>query len=260
MPSALATTGAVFGVSSSGVIVASRTRSTSVALRPASSSARRAALTARSAVRSSGAAKRRSRMPVRRVIQSESTPIRSAIGPFGTTWSGSLWPRAITRAVRGGATRPLSGLTDSWVKGSGMKGVGVLGGGRGGSGCRRGVVLRRGLHLRSRDDPLGEPRQHLAGANLDEALGARVVQRREGLAPADRADQRARELVADVLERLGRRAREHGEARLRQLDLVERRAERRDGRSHRRRVERAGDREPDRALAELAGDRLRAVE
>ena len=47
-PSASATSGAVFGVSSSGVIVATRTRSMSVALRPASVSARRAAATARS--------------------------------------------------------------------------------------------------------------------------------------------------------------------------------------------------------------------
>jgi hypothetical protein len=55
-PSASATSGAVFGVSSSGVIVATSTRSMSAGLRPASDSARRAAASARSTVRSSGAA------------------------------------------------------------------------------------------------------------------------------------------------------------------------------------------------------------
>jgi hypothetical protein len=42
-PSALATTGAAFGVISSGVIVATSTRSTSSGSTPASDSARRAA-------------------------------------------------------------------------------------------------------------------------------------------------------------------------------------------------------------------------
>jgi hypothetical protein len=56
MPSAPATIGPTFGVSSSGLIVATRITSTSLGLSPASPSARRAAVTARSLVRSSSAA------------------------------------------------------------------------------------------------------------------------------------------------------------------------------------------------------------
>ena len=52
----VATSGAVLGVSSSGVIVATRTRSISDGFRPASWSARLAAVVARSLVRSPGAA------------------------------------------------------------------------------------------------------------------------------------------------------------------------------------------------------------
>src|SRR5215207_432426 len=156
-------------------------------------------------------------MPVRRAIQSASTPMRSAIGPFGTTRSGSLWPRPTTRAVRGGAMRPLTFAAFSVASDSGMDGA----------------PLVRSLDLRSVDDPLAQPGQHLAGADLDEARGAGVVQSGERLAPADRADQRARQLVADVGERRRRGAREDGEARLAQLDVVERGAERRDGGCHR---------------------------
>ena len=67
-----------------------------------------------------------------------------------------------------------------------------------------------------------------------------------GLAPAHGLDQRGGELVADVVERLRRSRTEKTVKRgLAELDLVERRAERRDGRLHRGRVERAGDVEPD---------------
>src|SRR6188472_780131 len=97
-------------------------------------------------------------MPVRRTIQSESTPIRSAIGPFGITRSGSLWPRPMMRAVRAGAVFPPRPLTVV---------VAV-------SGIDR--HLARRLDLGTGDDPLGEPREHLARADLDEAGGAGVVQ------------------------------------------------------------------------------------
>ncbi len=65
------------------------------------------------------------------------------------------------------------------------------------------------------------------------------------------------ELGADVRERL-RASREEktGKRGLVQLDLVERGAERRDGRLHARRVERAGDVERQRAAAVLAGGLL----
>src|SRR3954466_15318760 len=103
-------------------------------------------------------------MPVRRVIHSESTPIRSAIGPFGTTRSGSLWPRPSTRAVRSSVPCGLRAVVAVEVR-LGMDGL-----------------IRR-LDLRAGDDPLGQPREHLAGADLDEPLGAGRVQRGERLAP-----------------------------------------------------------------------------
>ena len=60
---------AVDGKTMSGVDVATMIRSTSVALRPAASSAWRAACTARSLEVTSAAAKWRARMPVRSTIQ-----------------------------------------------------------------------------------------------------------------------------------------------------------------------------------------------
>src|SRR5215211_4854714 len=122
-------------------------------------------------------------MPVRRTIHSESTPIRSAIGPLETTRSGSLWPRPTMRAVRAGATRPSSSLVVSVVTVSGMDGPRFV--------RRIGAGLRRSLDLGAGDDPLREPRQHLARPDLDEAPRAGVVHRGEGLTPADGADQGA---------------------------------------------------------------------
>src|SRR5215210_6719736 len=109
-------------------------------------------------------------MPVRRVIQSESTPMRSAIGPFGTTRSGSLWPSPTTRAVRAGAKRPLMSMGASARSGLGMN-CSLWEGGRisGGSG----LGLDGRLDLRPGDDPLREACQDLARADLDEAGGAR---------------------------------------------------------------------------------------
>ena len=86
------------------------------------------------------------------------------------------------------------------------------------------------------------------------AMAANVSRQRTGRISARASSSRT------SLERLRGGAREDGEARLAELDLVEGRAERRDGGRHRRRVERAGDRQPDRALAELAGDLLGALE
>lgn len=64
-PSACATSGAAFGVTSSCVIVATSTRSRSAPSIPARSSASRPAAAAKSDRRSSSRAMRRSRMPVR---------------------------------------------------------------------------------------------------------------------------------------------------------------------------------------------------
>src|SRR4029079_242542 len=145
-------------------------------------------------------------MPVRRTIQSESTPMPSAISALPTTRSGSLWPRPMIRAVRMGMRQLV--VCSSAVS---VSGIHELLGGR--------------LDLRAGDDPLGEAREHLAGTGLDEALRAGVVQRRERLAPADGADERLGELLADVLERLRGRAGDDGEGGLVQLGLVEGRAE-----------------------------------
>src|SRR5918994_2778886 len=173
-----------------------------------------------------------SRMPVRRTIHSESTPMPSAISALATTRSGSLWPRPMIRAVRSGI-RPANACSSA-VR---VSGIDELLGGR--------------LDLGARDDPLGEAREHLAGPDLDEALGAGVVQSGEGLPPADGADERCRQLFADVREGLGRGAGDDGEARLAEVRLGERLAEGMHGRLHRGGVEGAGDREADRALAEL---------
>src|SRR5690242_7516509 len=123
-------------------------------------------------------------MPVRRVIHSESTPIRSAIGPFGTTRSGSLWPRPSTRAVRSSVPRGLRAVVAVEVRlGMDPASAGGLGIAAGNidAGLVTGLASRRRLHPRARDDPLGQPREHLARADLDEALGARLMQRAEGL-------------------------------------------------------------------------------
>src|SRR4051794_32635772 len=114
-------------------------------------------------------------MPVRRVIHSLSTPMRSAIGPFGTTRSGSLWPRPTTRAVRGGAGRVVSAAARGVVAVSGI-------------GCRE--LLGRRLDLGPCDDALGEAGEHLARPDLDEARGAGLVQGSECLPPADGTDER----------------------------------------------------------------------
>src|SRR5215204_211258 len=133
-------------------------------------------------------------MPVRRTIHSESTPMRSAISPLPTTRSGSLWPRPMMLALRNG-TRP----DDAGCSAVSASGIDELLGGR--------------LDLRAGKDPLGQAREHLAGTDLDEALRAGVMQRGEGLAPADGADERVGELLTDVREGLRRGAGDDGEPR-----------------------------------------------
>src|SRR5918992_2892791 len=239
-PSAAATTGAAFGVSSSGVIVATSTRSTSRGSTPASWSARRPANVAYSASVSCGAARRRDLIPVRFWIQASSTPMRGAMSEFGTTSGGTWWPSPTMRAVRGGAgaTTPVRVASRAIVARS-----------AGSSALRMCKLLSRRLDRAVGEDALAEAGEHLAGPDLDEAAAAGLVQREDGLAPADRLGQRGRELGADVLERLGRGAGEDGERAVVQLGLVERGAERLDRGLHARRVEGAGDVERQRALA-----------
>src|SRR5215218_5698339 len=118
-------------------------------------------------------------------------------------------------------------------------------------------AVRRGSLL---GDPAGHLGQHGAGAGLDEVLGARLEQREERLAPADGADQRLGELRVHVGERSGRGAAVDGEARVAELDPGQRLPERRDGRLHAGRVERAGDVERAGADVVLAGGLLGLLE
>src|SRR3954463_5320545 len=209
-PRACATSGAVFGVISSWLIVATSTRSMSSGSMPASDSARRAAQVAMSLRRSFGAARRREWTTVRLTIQASSTPIRPAIAEFGTTSAGIQWPSPEMVAVRCGF-----GVTPSRVASRAIEAR------SGGS-----VALRmgqlRGLDLAAgREDPLAEAREHLARADLDVAGHAGVMQREHRLAPVDGAGQRGGELGADVGERLGRRARHDREAGIADLDVVQ---------------------------------------
>ncbi len=77
---------------SSGVVVATRTMSTSAASTPARSSARLAAIAAWVSSRSCGAATCRLRIPVRRSIQSGARPRRASISAESTVPSGTLAP------------------------------------------------------------------------------------------------------------------------------------------------------------------------
>src|SRR5919202_3233033 len=226
-PRAWATSGAAFGVISSGVIVATRTRSRSYGSTPASASARRAAQVAMSLRRSLGAARRRVWTPVRLTIQASSTPRRSESTALGTTSAGTQWPRPMTLAVRGGASGAPSRVASRAT--SRRSGGSVA--------LRMGGLQLGRLHLAVGQDPLAHAGEHLARADLDEAADALGVERQHGLPPADGLGQRGGELLADVAEGAGGRARDDGEARLADLDVVQGGPERRDGGRHGRRVE-----------------------
>jgi hypothetical protein len=119
----------------------------------------------------------------------------------------------------------------------------------------------RGLDLAAvRKDALAEAREHLARANLDVAGDAGLVERQHRLAPAHGVHERGGELLARVGERLGGHAGHDGEARIADLGLGKRGAERLDRGLHQRRVERAGDVERDRAAAMVASVLLGAGE
>src|SRR3954447_12438781 len=155
-------------------------------------------------------------MPVRLMIQASSTPMRSAIGPFGTTSGGTWWPRPRICDVRAGERMlPLRVASRAIVARSG-----------GSWALRMGELLGRRLDLAVGQDALAEAREHLARADLDEAAPACLVHGENGLAPAHGACQDVGQLGADVLERLRGRRREDRELRLVQLGLVQRGAER----------------------------------
>src|SRR3954462_5831002 len=84
-----------------------------------------------------------------------------------------------------------------------------------------GMLLERGDRAVGQD-PLAHAGEQLAGAGLDEVAHAGGVQGEHRLAPAHGAHERLGQLGADVLEGPGGRAGDDGEARLADLDLVER--------------------------------------
>src|SRR3954464_11640689 len=101
-------------------------------------------------------------MPVRLMIQASSTPMRSAIGPFGTTSGGTWWPRPRICAVRAGERMlPLRVASRAVVARAG-----------GGVELRMGELLGRGLDRAVLEDALADARKHLAGADLHEAAAA----------------------------------------------------------------------------------------
>src|SRR3954453_20544102 len=177
-PSSCATSGAVLGVISSWLIVATRTRSMSYGSTPASVRARRPAQVAISLRRSDGAARRRVWTPVRLMIQASSTPRRPASAEFGTTSAGLKWPSPTMLAVRWGAKAdPLRVASRAIVRRSG--GSVAL--------CIRGLQARR-LDLGAvGEDALAEAREDLARADLDEPRHAGLVEGEHRLAPAHRA-------------------------------------------------------------------------
>src|SRR5215216_2046913 len=148
-------------------------------------------------------------MPVRLTIHASSTPMRSAIGPFGTTSGGTWWPRPRTRAVRAGARMlPLRVASRAMVARS--AGSVVL---------RMGELLGRGFDGAVGEDALAQAGEHRAGTDLDEPARAGLVQGEHGLAPAHGPRERGGQLGAEVRERLRGRAREHWERALVQLGL-----------------------------------------
>src|SRR5690349_21173339 len=150
-------------------------------------------------------------MPVRLTIHASSTPMRSAIGPFGTTSGGTWWPSPRMRDVRAGERMlPLRVASRATVARSGGRVE-----------LRMGELLRRGLDRAVLVDALAEAGEHLARADLDEAASACLVHGQHGLAPAHGACQDVGQLGAHVFERLRRGRGEDHEARLVDLGLVE---------------------------------------
>src|SRR5436190_12424862 len=231
-PSSSATSGAAFGVSSSAAMVATRTRSSSPAATPARSSAIWPASAANALRRSSGHAMRRRSTPVRFVIQLGSTPIRSAIGAFSITRSGTHIATEAMPAPRR-VRAPSIAASREALASSGTRHLPL------------GQDARLDLGKRAPHEAL----QDLAGADLHEPLGAPITQCKQGVAPAHRPHQGLRQLGPDVAERTRRDTREHRHPRGTDVDSGEGLAELGHGLRHRVGVERAADREPHRLQA-----------
>src|SRR3954452_22297904 len=234
-PMACATCGAVLGVISSGAIVATSTVSMSAASSPASASAARAASAARSLTRASAATRRREAMPVRRSIQPCASPSRSAIRSLGTASSGRTAPKPTIPAV-----------------------VSVRSAGAGGWASNG---QRMCFHLRK--VARHEPREHAAGAYVDEFACAQVVQRVHYLAPTDGRDERVGKLLWDVGERRGRDAGDDRYVWTAPAGRTQRLEERLARRGNSLRMEGAGHVQDDRLEAGAAsdpGERLDALD
>src|SRR5271155_1222814 len=249
-PSSCATIGAVLGVISSAATVATSTMSISLASRPASSSAMRPALTARSLTRSPGAAWRRSLMPVRRSIHSAVTPTRAPTSPLETRCSGSAVPRPAMPAVRVSRTNRRPAVCAVWSVGSSGD-------------TARLPRTRGGRHFQVED--LGvwqvtpnEARENPARTEVDERVRAETGEREHRLAPAHRAHDRRGQLGAHIGERPAGRAGDHRHRRWAKLDAVEGLAKWLDRGGHRGRVKRSRDIQQDRAHALIAG-RFRCI-
>ena len=123
-----ATSGAALGSSSSAVVVATSTRSTSAARDArACQGVARPAAAASDSVRSPSAATWRECTPVRRSIQPSPGPGRRATPPLGTTCSGTAAPTAAMPAVRSAPAPGGAGM--AWACALGTRGLGGVGAG-----------------------------------------------------------------------------------------------------------------------------------
>src|SRR5918995_382215 len=259
-PTRIATWGAAWGWSSSGVKVATRTRSTSAGSVPASSMARDPARAERS-TRLSPLTRRRRRTPVRVEIQSESIPSGAAISSFPTIRSGR--PAAI-EAIPGArvrlpfvlapvarAIRPSGSTSDASTSKScscGSSGKGPL-------------PARERFDLDSLDRPSDEPGDYLLGTDVEEARDAEIPKLPSHRRPADRADQRGCEGIPRVLgKEVGGGGGDDRSFRCIEFNAVQGGSERLHCGLHRLGVEGAGDREALRSDPQRLGGGVRGFD
>src|SRR5579875_3566848 len=243
MPSRVATTAAVLGISVSGVHVATITRSMSPAGSPLAASALPAAATAMSATVSSGAASRLLAIPTRLRIHSSLVSTRPARSSLVTTFAGWYSPNARIRAPGEPSWMrmpwfPLSG----WLlRADGLE-PGVLGDQHPGRG-EVGRVLD-GEHLDAGQRAAGDARERAAGGQLKERGRAGLPHRAQAQVPPDRGA----DLGDDPLQPVRAAGDggavpvgEHGDRRVAEGDRGGGGAQRADRRRHVGRVERPGD-------------------
>src|SRR5579859_1548822 len=175
MPSRVATLAAVLGIKTSGVQVATITRSMSAAARPLAASAFPPAATAMSVTVSSGLASRLLSMPTRLRIHSSLVSTVAARSSLVSTFAGWYPPNARIRAPWEPSVSRIGGLTSRWaVAGAVLRGA-VLGQQR-----ARSLQVVRGPqrgpgHVRQR--PPGQSGQRAAGRQFDERARAEAGHR-----------------------------------------------------------------------------------